>query len=63
MDLNLSPDRIKKSLEYWLLYSDMYETLVSKVINKAKEAQERVEQKGLDGDEEATHNYRHSERH
>lgn len=45
-NLNLSPDRIKKSLEYWLLYSDMYETLVSKVINKAKEAQERVEQKG-----------------
>lgn len=45
-NLNLSPDRIRKSLEYWLLYSDMYETFISKVINKTKEAKERVEQKG-----------------
>lgn len=45
-NLYIGPGRVKKSLTYWMLYGDMYETFVSKIIIRANEAQERVEQKG-----------------
>ncbi|MDO4158898.1 MAG: DUF6043 family protein [Prevotellaceae bacterium] len=45
-NLNIGRERLKKSLTYWMLYGDMYETFVSKIIIRANETQERVGQKG-----------------
>ena len=43
----VSPDKVRKTLRYWLIYGNLYETLVSKVIIKASEAKERIEQNGF----------------
>lgn len=42
-----NPDKVRKTLRYWLVYGNLYETLVSKVIIKANEAKERIEQNGF----------------
>ena len=42
-----SPDKVRKTLRYWLVYGNLYETLVSKAIIKANEAKERIEQNGF----------------
>ena len=42
-----SPDKVRKTLRYWLVYGNLHETLVSKVIIKANEAKERIEQNGF----------------
>ncbi|SFG71565.1 DUF6043 family protein [Prevotella sp. KH2C16] len=42
-----SPDRVRKTLKYWLVCGNLYETLVSKVIIKASEAKERIELNGF----------------
>ena len=36
--------RIKNTLSYWLVCGNLYETLVSKIVIKAEEAKERLEQ-------------------
>lgn len=43
----VSPDKVRKTLRYWLIYGNLYETLVSKVIIKASKAKERIEQNGF----------------
>ncbi len=42
-----NPDKVRKTLRYWLVYGNLYETLVSKAIIKANEAKERIEQNGF----------------
>lgn len=42
-----SPERVRNALKYWLVCGNLYETLVSKVIIKASEAKERIEQNGF----------------
>lgn len=42
-----NPDKVRKTLRYWLAYGNLYETLFSKVIIKANEAKERIEQNGF----------------
>lgn len=42
-----NPDKVRKTLRYWLVYGNLYEMLVSKVIIKANEAKERIEQNGF----------------
>ena len=42
-----SPDKVRKTLRYWLVFGNLYETLVSKAIIKENEAKERIEQNGF----------------